>query len=78
MSELNEGIISPAATFRALTRIEAKQDLILERYNGVRHDLEKLQDQVCHIERKQTYATGALAVLAVMAAFVSEHVRDFF
>lgn len=78
-----DNIISPAATFRALTRIEAKQDLILERYDALKEDHSVLkednkrtEDRLSRLERRQNYWAGGLTVFIGFISFFGTKIKE--
>ena len=78
-----DDIISPAATFRALTRIEAKQDLILERYDALKEDHsvlkednKKTEERLSRLERRQNYWAGGLTVILGVISFAGTKLRE--
>ena len=63
MQHEQDEIISPAAIFRALTRLEMKQDQILKGHEKLDEDLDKHDTRITALEKRQTYWGGAIAAL---------------
>lgn len=75
-NSIDEHIISPAATFRALTRIESKQDLILEKQNDLKKDHDDLKTRMSAVETRQNRVAGGLTVLVFIVTLFGSKIRE--
>ena len=65
-----EDIISTAAIYRSLVRLETKQDSILENQTEILTDHKTLKTRIDKVENRQHWYMGAVAaVSAAIAAF---------
>ena len=78
-------VISPSETFRTLTRIEAKQDLILERYGALKDGQAELKttikeqcDRIDRVETRQNRVAGGLTVAVFMITLFGSKIREIF
>ena len=75
MSELDNEIISPAAIFRSLTRLEMKQDQILDGHKRLSADVEKHEDRIRALEKRQWTWAGGLAALIAIVTFSKDFLK---
>lgn len=73
-----EVIISQAETFRALTRIEAKQDSLLENQKALIEDHHDYGKRLTKVEARQNRWIGGMAAIAAAAGFLSPYVQKLF
>ena len=59
----HEDIISPAAVFRSLVKLEAKQDAILENQKEILVEHGALKARLSKVEQRQSWYMGAVAAV---------------
>lgn len=70
MAAQDDDIISPAAIFRSLVRLEAKQDTILSSQDEILVDHKAIKDRLSKVENRQNWFMGALAAMGAGITFV--------
>jgi len=70
-----EPVITPAETFRALTRIEAKQDTILVNQQLMIKEHDVFEDRIGRVEKRQTIWAAYLTAAAGVIAFLGPEIR---
>lgn len=61
MSSEKHELISEAAIFRSLVRLETKQDQILSNQNEITADHKELKERMNKVENRQNWFMGAIA-----------------
>ena len=61
-----EELISEAAIFRSLVRLETKQDAILANQNEITIDHKELKNRVGKLENRQNWFIGAIAAIGAV------------
>ena len=78
MSEPDHEIISPAAIFRSLTRLEMKQDQILKGHDRLQGDVDGHEDRIRALEKRQWTWAGGLAALVAVVTFSKDFLKGLF
>lgn len=71
-----EDIISTAAVFRSLVRLESKQDAIMDSQKEILVDHSALKDRLTKVEGRQNWYMGAVAAVVGLVMAIPKF-KDF-
>ena len=73
-----EEIISTAAVFRSLVKIEMKQDALIDKIDRVSKERDNLEKRVNTVEKRHTFLMGGAAAMGALTGAISPILKGIF